>query len=1120
MKKIICFLVLLMSVFFLQAQNVAKIGANTYPSLQAALDDAHNMTGDVTIELLKNIEGYSIVHQKADLNLTIEGNNDTIAGQIIVDGDGRAAGTEKLTIRNVTFCDDGSHFYTGTDAFVLVPSTKESGKPWYTNKYNYAHNITVSDCEFTSTSSSLNVVGFKANSGAGNYNTALNNVTGDNLHSLAQFTGTTGATITNCKVPNGDSFINVSGGAGDYVITDCKFVSSVTDGYGIRDKDGSSANFTIERDTINASKALVFGKKASESPAPSGQMNVASGVYDGTVEIIPTASTATFSFTGGTFSEPKATVDGYCVPGYAAVANDPDAQHCTVRKIEVAKIGTTTYPSLQAAVDDAYSMTGAVTIELLKNTTENVIVCQQKGLELTIDGKDSTLTGQIIVNGINVTTTGGGDISASSLNINNLNFEYSASMLTSYFVDVPSNPTTATWHSCNPSYTGKYNDAHNVTVSNCTFDGGGSSNGVAAVHVASNTNNVRNITVDNCTVANAHSLLQIQGGTNGVTVTNCKGTSDVHNGINITGGSSNFVIANDTLTVDGYGIRIRNVSTHAATCTMSDNLINAPAEGLVFSGNTNAGDTIYITSGTYIGPIADSDNPTNLYLTGGTYTEPYTYVQNFCAPNYIAYDADPESGYCTVRKNRPVMRMDSTDVICFGENNGTDTVRIQGGVAPFQLVLSSSVLDKNDTVNITDRLHIYTNLKPGSYLVELTDAEGETATGTFTIKQPDSELEITALNVPVRPCPLMGSGNYTVSVEAQGGNTGPYSYIWGDAATDVNSDATTVVSGTDDRDSTYTVSVTVKDSKNCPATATETFTVSAVIANDGTIHSNSKLTIDTIRQGIYTDCDTIIRDYGTPVFTTTIPEGYPEDRLIIVNDIATSHPDSVFYLGENKIIWTATDTCGHSITGEQVVIIFHYPCPDVTVEGKTYSSVRIGCDCWMSENLQVTKYSDGRDINNVMTYVSETQPDATENANRYGYLYDWNAAMDAENGVNVDANGNVQGVCPTGWHLPTPEAFMNIAGSNTSTNMSDLRYNDYWLDGGGNNSTGFSLLPGGYYNDNTLRYENILGNAYLWSVNTTNVNEPKVFWADCHCYMWQVNDATTNTGCSVRCIKD
>ena len=91
-------------------------------------------------------------------------------------------------------------------------------------------------------------------------------------------------------------------------------------------------------------------------------------------------------------------------------------------------------------------------------------------------------------------------------------------------------------------------------MKNCTFDGGGSSNGIASVHVASNTNNVRNIVVDSCTVSNAHSLIQIQGGTNGLVVTNCKGINDVHNGINITGGSSSFIIMNDTLNVDGYGV--------------------------------------------------------------------------------------------------------------------------------------------------------------------------------------------------------------------------------------------------------------------------------------------------------------------------------------------------------------------------------------------------------------------------------------------------------------------------------------------------------------------------------------------------------------------------------------
>lgn len=126
---------------------VAKIGDTYYTTLQAALDDAHtNMTADKTIELIADINGYSIVHQKAGLNLTIEGNGHTVAGQIIVDGDGRASGTETLTIQNVAFNDDGSHFYSGLDGFIMVPSTKTTGTPYYTNKYNYAHNITVNDC--------------------------------------------------------------------------------------------------------------------------------------------------------------------------------------------------------------------------------------------------------------------------------------------------------------------------------------------------------------------------------------------------------------------------------------------------------------------------------------------------------------------------------------------------------------------------------------------------------------------------------------------------------------------------------------------------------------------------------------------------------------------------------------------------------------------------------------------------------------------------------------------------------------------------------------------------------------------------------------------------------------
>ena len=467
------------------------------------------------------------------------------------------------------------------------------------------------------------------------------------------------------------------------------------------------------------------------------------------------------------------------------------------------------------------------------------------------------------------------------------------------------------------------------------------------------------------------------------------------------------------------------------------------------------------------------------------------------------------------------MTMDSTDVVCYGENNGTDTVKIIGGEAPFQIVLSSTVMAENDTVkNLMDRTHIFTNLKPGKYNVQLTDVlKKDTIRGTFTVAQPDT-LIVESMTVPVKPCPLMGTGFYNVSMTTTGGNGGNH-FVWGEAAVNVDAMESTVIPGADDRDSTYTVAVKVTDKKGCVATDTTTFKVSPVIADDGTVHANSKLTIDTIRQGIMRGCDTVLRQFGTPHFTSTNP-AITEDILdTIYNNIPTAFPDSVFYLGENKVIWTATDTCGHSITGEQVIIIYHYPCPNVTdVDNNEYPAVRLGCDCWMAENLKTTKYSDGRAISNLMKYESPTHPDAEANFAIYGYLYDWTAALDAEGGVTPDADGNVQGVCPTGWHMPTDLDFANVAGVQGRHDISDLRSTDYWLDGGGNNSTNFNLLPGGFYNDNTARYENILGEAYLWSVNSANPSQPKVFWADCHCYMWQVGNPSANMGASVRCVKD
>ena len=85
-------------------------------------------------------------------------------------------------------------------------------------------------------------------------------------------------------------------------------------------------------------------------------------------------------------------------------------------------------------------------------------------------------------------------------------------------------------------------------------------------------------------------------------------------------------------------------------------------------------------------------------------------------------------------------------------------------------------------------------------------------------------------------------------------------------------------------------------------------------------------------------------------------------------------------------------------------------------DGNVYTSVTIGTQEWMTENLRTTKYSDGTSIPNVTDdaewgnlstgawshYDNDSQYEAT-----YGKLYNWYAASNSRN------------VCPTGWHVPT-----------------------------------------------------------------------------------------------------
>jgi uncharacterized protein (TIGR02145 family) len=89
------------------------------------------------------------------------------------------------------------------------------------------------------------------------------------------------------------------------------------------------------------------------------------------------------------------------------------------------------------------------------------------------------------------------------------------------------------------------------------------------------------------------------------------------------------------------------------------------------------------------------------------------------------------------------------------------------------------------------------------------------------------------------------------------------------------------------------------------------------------------------------------------------------------------------------------------------------------VDGNVYTSVTIGTQVWMVENLKTTKYRNGDLIGTTnpatLDITGETSPkyqwphDGNESnvATYYGRLYTWWAVTDSRN------------VCPTGWHVPS-----------------------------------------------------------------------------------------------------
>jgi uncharacterized protein (TIGR02145 family)/prepilin-type N-terminal cleavage/methylation domain-containing protein len=91
-------------------------------------------------------------------------------------------------------------------------------------------------------------------------------------------------------------------------------------------------------------------------------------------------------------------------------------------------------------------------------------------------------------------------------------------------------------------------------------------------------------------------------------------------------------------------------------------------------------------------------------------------------------------------------------------------------------------------------------------------------------------------------------------------------------------------------------------------------------------------------------------------------------------------------------------------------------------DGKQYSTVQIGNQCWMQQNLNVGTMTAG--VNNQGVSTTSIQKycysDLESNCTTYGGLYQWNQAMGSS------TTAGAQGICPAGWHIPTDAEYKTL----------------------------------------------------------------------------------------------
>jgi len=150
------------------------------------------------------------------------------------------------------------------------------------------------------------------------------------------------------------------------------------------------------------------------------------------------------------------------------------------------------------------------------------------------------------------------------------------------------------------------------------------------------------------------------------------------------------------------------------------------------------------------------------------------------------------------------------------------------------------------------------------------------------------------------------------------------------------------------------------------------------------------------------------------------------------NTSSEQNPEHIYQdTGSYNVLLAVSNKYGtDTLLKTDYIVVFQeggVSCPGIeSIEygGLEYSTVLIGEQCWLKQNLNIGDMilgtSDMMDNGIIEKYCYDDNP---ENCNLYGAMYQWDEVM------QYSIQEGVQGICPEGWHIPDDSEWKILEGT-------------------------------------------------------------------------------------------